>query len=198
MLGALRDALGNLIRDGIDKVSDFARDMVSAGENLVKGIAEGVGNAAQSVLNAIGGVVNDAIGWAKSLLGIASPSKVFKSIGGYVSEGFANGIASKADEAVATMKALADDVVDAAKTNIPAIEVPVGLDLSELTRSGVGNLMGGFSLQTALASAGGANAAVTNNYYTIEKVDLSGDLVATKAASTLWNGVRRQIRMGAM
>ena len=51
---------------------------------------------------------------------------MFRSIGGYVSEGFADGIAAKAGEAVGAMKALADDVVDAAKTDLPAIEVPVG------------------------------------------------------------------------
>ena len=75
------------------------------------GIVDGIGNAARSVIDAIGGVINDAIGWAKSLLGIASPSKVFRSIGGYVSEGFADGIAAKAGEAVGAMKALADEIL---------------------------------------------------------------------------------------
>ena len=39
---------------------------------------------------------------------------------------------------------------------------------------------------------------IRDSYYTIEKVDLSGDPAAVKAAGTLWNGVRRQMRMGAI
>ena len=151
VLNDLKNALGELILAGAAKVGEFANDMIAAGENLVHGIVDGIGNAARSVIDAIGGVINDAIGWAKSLLGIASPSKVFRSIGGYVSEGFADGIAAKAGEAVGAT--------------------------------------------FAAAPAGGQT---TNNYYTIEKVDLSGDPAAVKAAGTLWNGVRRQMRMGAI
>ena len=70
--------------------------------------------------------------------------------------------------------------------------------MPELSRSAIGTLVSGFGLNEALATALGTFGSVTNNYYTIEKVDLSGDPTATKAATTLWNGVRRQIRMGAM
>ena len=143
-------------------------------------------------MNAIGQVIDSALGWARSLLGIASPSKVFKSIGGFVSEGFADGIADKAHEAVGAMKDMANDVVDAAKMDLPAIEVPVGFDTRKLSGA-VG--LGGFGFSLAMAGAGSPAGNATNNYYTIEKVDLSGDPAAVKAAETLWGNVRRQIRM---
>ena len=91
------------------------------------------------------------------------------------------------------MKARADDVVDAAKADLPAIEVPVGFNVRKLSAGSLGGF--GFAAAFAAAPAGGQTP---NNYYTIEKVDLLGAPAATKAAGTLWNGVRRQMRMGAI
>ena len=56
-------------------------------------------------------------------------------------------------------------------------------------------LIGTYGSSLAMAGAGSPAGNATNNYYTIEKVDLSGDPAAVKAAETLWGNVRRQIRM---
>ena len=168
VLNDLKNALGELILAGAAKVGEFANDMIAAGENLVHGIVDGIGNAARSVIDAIGGVINDAIGWAKSLLGIASPSKVFRSIGGYVSEGFADGIAAKAGEAVGAMKALADDVVDAAKADLPAIEVPVGFNVRKLSAGSLGGF--GFAAAFAAAPAGGQTTTTRSRRWTFRAI----------------------------
>lgn len=55
--------------------------LIEVGRNIINGLVDGIVGSAKAVINAIGGVVNDAISWAKSLLGIASPSKVFADIG---------------------------------------------------------------------------------------------------------------------
>lgn len=62
------------------------------GIDLITGLAQGITGAAGAVLQAITGVVTGAIGAAKSLLGIASPSKVFAEIGGNTAEGMAGGV----------------------------------------------------------------------------------------------------------
>ena len=193
VLDDLKNALSELLHAGIAKIGEFAIDMANAGWQLICGLVDGIGRGAQQVANSLIKIASDGIGQFLSFLGIASPSKVFRSIGGYVSEGFADGIAAKAGEAVGAMKALADDVVDAAKTDLPAIEVPVGFNVRKLSAGSLGGF--GFAAAFAAAPAGGQT---TNNYYTIEKVDLSGDPAAAKAAGTLWNGVRRQMRMGAI
>lgn len=68
--------------------------LVQTGKDIIGGLVRGIKNAGSAVFEAIGGVVTGAIDWAKDLLGIASPSKVFAEMGGYVSQGFARGIES--------------------------------------------------------------------------------------------------------
>lgn len=77
------------------------------GTNIVLGLARGITGSAGAVINAIGGVINNAIGSAKRLLGIASPSKVFAGIGEYTGEGFVGGVE---DQTAAAQTAMADMV----------------------------------------------------------------------------------------
>ena len=189
---SLLESVRSLVNQGIDVLKNSDNLFFKAAGYMIEGLVNGIIDGVEMVVNAIGQVIDSALGWARSLLGIASPSKVFKSIGGFVSEGFADGIADKAHEAVGAMKDMANDVVDAAKMDLPAIEVPVGFDTRKLSGA-VG--LGGFGFSLAMAGAGSPAGNATNNYYTIEKVDLSGYLAAVKAAETLWGNVRRQIRM---
>lgn len=63
------------------------------GGEIIGGIAGGILGAAGQLLTAIGDVVGGAISWAKSLLGIASPSKVFANeVGHWLPAGMAVGI----------------------------------------------------------------------------------------------------------
>lgn len=62
------------------------------GEQMIQGLVDGLVAMGPAVLDAIGGVVDGAIGWAKDLLGIKSPSRVFRSIGDYLGKGFIQGI----------------------------------------------------------------------------------------------------------
>lgn len=73
-------------------VSNAGNWLVQTGRDLISGLVNGIRGAADSVRRAIGGVVTGAIDWAKSLLGINSPSKVFAEIGEYTSQGYAQGI----------------------------------------------------------------------------------------------------------
>ena len=87
----------------INGLASIPGQVVSIGRDIIQGIANGITGAAGSVISAIGDAVGGAIDWAKSLLGIASPSKVFRQFGGYTMEGFALGIS---DEESAPVRAL--------------------------------------------------------------------------------------------
>ncbi len=65
------------------------------------------------------------------------------------------------------------------------------LDLGDETAGGVP----GFAATLALATPSASAYSVTNYYYAIDGVDISGDPAAQKAAETLWSSVRRQVRM---
>lgn len=87
----------------INGLASIPGQVVSIGRDIIQGIANGITGAAGSVISAIGDAVGGAIDWAKGLLGIASPSKVFRKFGEYTMEGFALGIS---DEESAPVRAL--------------------------------------------------------------------------------------------
>lgn len=59
---------------------------------LIDGLVGGITGGAGRVIEALTGVGKGAIGAVKSVLGIASPSKVMAELGGYTAEGFAGGV----------------------------------------------------------------------------------------------------------
>ena len=98
---AVLDGIAQLLQNIWNEITSF--DLIGAGADLIQGLIDGIASMGGAVLDAIGGVVGGAIDWAKSLLGIASPSKVFRQFGGYTMEGFALGIS---DEESAPVRAL--------------------------------------------------------------------------------------------
>lgn len=87
---AVLEGVGQLLQNIWNEITSF--DLVGAGKDLIQGLIDGIASMGGAVLDAIGGVVSSAIDWAKNMLGIASPSKVFREIGDYTMQGFARGI----------------------------------------------------------------------------------------------------------
>lgn len=79
---------GNLI-SGLQSIPGR---VVSIGSQIIQGMVDGVVGAAGSLIDAVGGAVSGAIDWAKGLLEIASPSKVFREIGQLSMRGAALGV----------------------------------------------------------------------------------------------------------
>ncbi|WP_200411375.1 phage tail protein [Virgibacillus salexigens] len=69
-------------------------DWLDIGVNIIQGLIDGVLDMADSLVDSVKGVVDDAIQGAKNLLGIKSPSRVFRQIGEYTGEGLELGIKS--------------------------------------------------------------------------------------------------------
>jgi hypothetical protein len=69
--------------------------LFSAGRQVIQGFVNGITSMVSRIYSAITSTVGGAIDWAKDLLGIQSPSKVFHQIGEYTSQGFARGIESE-------------------------------------------------------------------------------------------------------
>ena len=77
------------------------------------GFVDGVTSAAGALIDAVGGAVQGAIDWAKGLLGIHSPSRVFRQFGVYTDEGFILGVNSKAGAVVKSVGNMAQGAIDA-------------------------------------------------------------------------------------
>lgn len=124
--------IGSGVSRGVAKVGEFFGDMVAAGGDLIRGLADGIANGASAVISAAANVAKKAISAAKSVLGIHSPSRVFRGIGGYMMQGMTNGIGGGQGSAINAASKAANSVTDAFKSNLS----------SDLT-DGVGSNLGG-------------------------------------------------------
>lgn len=85
----LVQAVPTLIKSIVDTFLNY--DWGSIGRNIVNGIKNGVSNTWNGLKSGVGTAVNGLVGGVESILGIASPSKVFARIGGYMAEGLGQG-----------------------------------------------------------------------------------------------------------
>lgn len=105
---------GSKLRSGLEAIPGTLGNI---GANIVQGLVNGVTGAAGRLVDAVKGAVGNAIQGAKNLLGIKSPSRVFREIGQYVMQGAALGVDDDAglllkstDDAMHGMISTAQDV----------------------------------------------------------------------------------------
>lgn len=136
-----------LIRSIVDTFLSF--DWGSIGKNIVDGIKNGFVNMWNNFKQTVENVFTGLVDGVKSFLGIASPSKVFAGIGGYMAEGLGQGF---------------DKEFSNVKRGIQS-----QLDFGTMTFG-----MSSFGHLPALAGAG-----TTNNYYNInaDRVKQFNDII---------------------
>jgi hypothetical protein len=78
---------------------------------MIQGLINGIKAMGSKVAGAIGSVVNSAISSAKKLLGIKSPSRVFRQIGDDTGEGLVLGLQDKESDVVKASKRLSNGVI---------------------------------------------------------------------------------------
>lgn len=81
----------------INGLASIPGQVTSIGSNIIQGMVNGVTGAAGRLIDSVKGAVDDAINAAKNLLGIHSPSRVFRKIGQYSMQGAALGVDDDAD-----------------------------------------------------------------------------------------------------
>ena len=96
--------------------------LLSAGRNIIQGLINGItgaiGGAISAVKNAVGGIIDGA----KSLLGIHSPSTVFRDeVGGMIPPGLSEGVERKTPQAVDSVETMARKIVDAGSVKVSGV-----------------------------------------------------------------------------
>lgn len=114
----------------INGLASIPGQVTSIGSNIIQGLVNGVTGAAGKLINAVKGAVGNAIEGAKNLLGIHSPSRVFREIGQYTMQGAALGVDDDAD----LLSKSTDNAMRGMISTAQDIAVP-----------GVGNVAGGES-----------------------------------------------------
>lgn len=89
---ALRAWVGGIKGRVTSRIGSTARTLYSAGRDLLAGMISGVQAMASRLISAVTSPISSAVSRAKSLLGIASPSKVFRDIGKFTMQGYADGV----------------------------------------------------------------------------------------------------------
>lgn len=117
---------GDLIKALSEKVTEKVNKVKEIGKNIVDGVKEGIKKAWENLKKWFEGLFDDIIGVAKKILGIASPSKVFKQIGGFTAEGFGVGF----DNAFKSVK---KDVEDSLSFD----NVSIGISSSVRSKNGI-------------------------------------------------------------
>lgn len=90
-------AASQFASDLIDGLASIPGQVTSIGSDIIQGMVNGVTGAAGHLIDSVKGAVDDAINGAKNLLGIHSPSRVFRKIGQYTMQGAALGVDDDAD-----------------------------------------------------------------------------------------------------
>ena len=124
--------------------------LLSAGRNIIQGLINGItgaiGGAISAVKNAVGGIISGA----KSLLGIHSPSTVFRDeIGGMIPPGLSEGVERKTPQAVDSVETMARKIVDAGNVKISGVIS----NTEPATMGGAGNGLSREVLAAAFADA---------------------------------------------
>ena len=89
---SLVKAIPQIVLAIVNGLKSGITNMASVGKNLVEGLWNGIKNVKNWVLDKIKGFGKSILNGIKSIFGINSPSKVMFEIGGYLDEGFIDGI----------------------------------------------------------------------------------------------------------
>lgn len=122
-------------------------DWGKIGSDLVAGFKNGISRAWSSLKTWFRNLFGDLIGIAKRILGIASPSKVFKKLGSFTADGFGIGF----DDEFAHVK---DDVEDA--LNFDDASVGINASIQKVGARTAGMAYGGTSIGNITINIDGA------------------------------------------
>uniref|UniRef100_A0AAU8B5S8 Tail tape measure protein n=1 Tax=Dulem virus 33 TaxID=3145751 RepID=A0AAU8B5S8_9CAUD len=84
-------AIPQVVAAIVSGFSSLMSSFIDIGKNIVNGVWQGIQNMASWITSKVKGFFSGIVNGVKSVLGIASPSKVFASIGGYMAEGLGEG-----------------------------------------------------------------------------------------------------------
>lgn len=170
----------------------FVADGKAIGDAIVDGLLSGLNSGAQAVVAAVRALAAGTISTGKKAFGIASPSKPFMEIGGFVTEGAEVGIEAGAARVIRAAKTFAYDATAAAND---ALVAPAAAGLLPAGRVA---FAGPSPATRAAAAAAGSPQTVINieegaiavNITTTETVD--GETIGRH----VWDVLRRLAKEG--
>lgn len=128
-------SLRNFGTQAFSALSGLAGRFVSIGGDLMRGLYNGVVGAAGRVLSYIRGLAGEVAATFASVLGISSPSKVFRALGGYTIEGFIQGLERSRKAAEKEAGTVAESVIDAATRTLEGAQSSIRRTANQVTEA---------------------------------------------------------------
>lgn len=125
-------AVAEILSSILGAINDGFENMAEAGLNLVKGLWQGIKDAAGWLKDKISGWVDDVMSAIKGFFGIASPSKLTAEDGKYLAMGLGKGITDNIKYATDAVKDMGTAVEAAFNPNLKVPEVESDMGLSNV------------------------------------------------------------------
>lgn len=125
-------AVAEILSSILGAINDGFENMAEAGLNLVKGLWQGIKDAAGWLKDKISGWVDDVMSAIKGFFGIASPSKLTAEDGKYLAMGLGKGITDNIKYATDAVKDMGTAVETAFNPNLEVPEVESDMGLSNV------------------------------------------------------------------
>ena len=114
-------AISNTMNGASTKARTYETNFYNTGIYMMRGLGNGIVKNKYAVLNAVGNVMRLAVDTAHSILGIASPSKVFEEIGMYSDQGLANGFINYSGVVDRAVESVSSTAMNTALNEIKAL-----------------------------------------------------------------------------
>ncbi len=127
------NTLKSTVAGAINSIKTKFAEAVQMGKDFVAGLWQGISGSAAEIATKIKNWFGDnVIGVAKSILGIASPSKVMIQFGKWVAEGLAVGMEEGTDKAAEAAQKLSQAITDAVQTMNTSLTNTLDLTVARL------------------------------------------------------------------
>ncbi len=124
---SVSNTVGRIKSTVLGAVSGAGRWLYDTGRQVIQGLINGIGGAFKWVKDTIGNLGKNLIGWAKGVLGIHSPSRIFRDeVGKWIPAGMAQGIDKASGLVADSIDGLTDIVPTVSlKTDASRLETPL-------------------------------------------------------------------------
>jgi TP901 family phage tail tape measure protein len=175
------ETIKTALKEGVEKLPET---FLQIGKNIIQGLINGVKAMASTAVQAVKDVGASIVSSVTDLLGIHSPSTVFKSIGGYMMDGLAIGMENASADVLDTVSSIVKDVkggMDFGTANVDFASSGLGMSSAGIINSVSGATGGGEGspLTVNLVLPDGTKFASWQLPYLIKAADASGTPIAS-------------------
>jgi tape measure domain-containing protein len=164
--------VGDTMKKAGKKIQEAKNDFKTWGKDAMEGLRNGMESAKDKIKSTVGGIATDIGAKFKDVLGIHSPSRVFKQYGKYIDLGLVNGIKTFSSKVYDTAKSVGSDTIDGMSSAISKISELINgdmdmqptirpvVDLSDV-QTGVGAIAAMMPTGGTIGISGGFNTIAT-------------------------------------